>query len=105
MEVFHGLRIQKQGESNRQNDGPYRPCKRRLWTDYHDDAGEDFNEEVTVWHNPEAGDDVLLADIQQKLSQRGYKLTALWEMPETAPGGELKLLRMDRQWLEGQLNR
>ena len=41
-------------------------------------------------HNPEAGDDVLLADIQQKLSQRGYKLTALWEMPETAPGGELR---------------
>ncbi len=84
---------------------PIDDVKRRLWTDYHDDAGEDFNEEVTVWHNPEAGDDVLLADIQQKLSQRGYKLTALWEMPETAPGGELKLLWMDRQWLEGQLNR
>lgn len=48
---------------------------------------------------------MLLADIQQKLSQRGYKLTALWEMPETAPGGELRLLWMDKQWLEAQLDR
>ena len=84
---------------------PIDHVKRRLWTDYHDAAGEDFNEEVTVWHNPEAGDDVLLADIQQKLSQRGYKLTALWEMPETAPGGELRQLWMDKQWLEAQLDR
>ena len=84
---------------------PIAPVTTRLWTAYHDAAGEDFNEEVTVWHNPEAGDDVLLADIQQKLSQRGYKLTALWEMPETAPGGELRQLWMDKQWFEAQLDR
>ena len=76
-----------------ENTGIFAP--RRLWTDYHDAAGEDFNEEITVWHNPEAGDDVLLADIQQQLSQRVYKLTALWEMPETAPEGELRLLWRD----------
>lgn len=27
---------------------PIDHVKRRLWTDYHDAAGEDFNEEVTV---------------------------------------------------------
>lgn len=38
---------------------PIDHVKRRLRTDYHDAAGEDFNEEVAVWHNPEAGGDVL----------------------------------------------
>ena len=56
--------------------------KRRLIVDYKDSSGQDINQDLTVWHSPQAADKSLVESVRGDLARSGYTLTSLGELLE-----------------------
>lgn len=77
--------------------GDYALRKRRLVVDYKDSSGQDINQDLTVWHSPQATDRALVESVRGDLARSGYTLTAIGELLEN---GCAKVLYLTPGYLE-----